>query len=332
MMVAVGTVSCRCFANPVLSKWGIVLVRFDTQFVDMSDGAKLALHSWIPEGDAKAVIVICHGMVEHAKRYDYAARAFAGAGYAVLAHDQRGHGETAGVLDAAGYICDGDGFSRVVLDAREVVASAKTLFPDRKIALLGHSVGSFAAQGFIERFGSEIDAVMLSGTAGPRRAFAAAGFACGKIVEAVKGAKHRSPFLHGLTFGSYNERIPGAKSSFSWISRDEEVVKKRDADPWCTFVPTVAFFRDLTSGLYRIHEKNAMTAIPKELPVLLFSGDADPVGGYGKTVAALAERYKANGMRSVSLRLYPGGRHEMLQETNKDEVIADIIAWLHSIG
>jgi alpha-beta hydrolase superfamily lysophospholipase len=310
----------------------LVLIRCDTQSVGMSDGAKIVLRAWLPEGEAAALIVICHGMIEHAARYDYAARAFAAAGYAVFAHDQRGHGETAGTLDAAGYICDGDGFSRVVLDAKEIVAYAKTLFPGKKVALLGHSFGSFVVQGFAERFGDEIDAAMLSGTAGPRRAFAAAGLACVKIVEAFKGAKHRSPFLMKLTFGSYNARIPDAAGPFAWISRDGEAVKKRDADPWCTFIPTAAFFRALTSGLYRIHEKSAMAAIPRELPILLFSGDADPVGGYGKTVSALAERYRANGMGAVTLRLYPGGRHEMLQETNRDEVIADIIAWLAPLG
>jgi alpha-beta hydrolase superfamily lysophospholipase len=299
-----------------------------TRFVEMTDGAKIALHSWIPQSDARAVMLICHGMIEYARRYDDAARKFAGAGYAVFAHDQRGHGETAGSLENAGYICDGDGFSRAVLDAREIAAFAKTIFPQKKLVLLGHSFGSFVAQGFIEQFGGEIDAVMLSGTAGPRRAFVAAGFACVKLVEAFKGKKYRSQFLHDLTFGSYNARIPDAKSPFDWLSRDEEVVKKHDADPWCSFVPAVAFFRDLTSGLCRIHEKPAMAAIPQGLPALLFSGADDPVGGYGKTVAALAECYKANGMRDVTLRLYPEGRHEMLKELNKDEVIADIVAWL----
>ncbi|GMO39713.1 MAG: alpha/beta hydrolase [Treponemataceae bacterium] len=304
------------------------MINTGTQFIEMTDGAKIALHSWIPDGGVRAVILICHGMIEYAKRYDYAARKFAEAGYAVLAHDQRGHGETAGSLDAAGYICNGDGFSRVVIDVREIAVRAKTMFPQKRIILLGHSFGSFVTQGFIEQFGNEIDAVMLSGTAGPRRAFAAAGLACVKLVGAFKGKKYRSKFLNNLTFGGYNAHIPDAESPFDWLSRDEAVVKKRNADPWNSFVPTVAFFRDLTSGLCRIHEKSAMAAIPKELPALLFSGGDDPVGGYGKTVAALAECYRANGMRDLTLKLYPGGRHEMLRETNKDEVIADIIAWL----
>jgi alpha-beta hydrolase superfamily lysophospholipase len=307
-------------------------MKTETQFIQMSDGARLALHSWLPENPPRAVLLICHGMVEYARRYDYAAARFADEGFAVFAHDQRGHGETAGSLENAGFIAEHDGFSRAVLDAREIAARLKNDFAGKKIALLGHSFGSFVAQGFIEQYGAEIDACILSGTAGPRRALMAAALVLSVAVGAFKGKKYRSMFLRALTFGSYNARIPNAKSFFDWLSRDEEIVRLHDADPWCTFISTAAFTRDLVGGLLRIHAPRAMKAIPRPLPVLLFSGDADPVGGYGKTVSALARIYKANGMTDVTLTLYAQGRHEMLNEINKDQVISDILLWLCQRG
>jgi alpha-beta hydrolase superfamily lysophospholipase len=267
-------------------------------------------------------------MVEYAKRYDYPARMFAQKGFAVFAHDQRGHGETAGTLENAGYICDGDGFTRVVLDVREIVTKIRQQFPGKKITLLGHSFGSFVAQGFIEQYGNDIDACILSGTAGPRVAFMSLALGIIKIVAAFKGEKYRSPFLQQLTFGPYNKRIQNPSSFFDWLSRDGELIKAHDADPWSTFLPSVAFSRDLASGLVRIHQKKAMALIPHALPVLLFAGDADPVGDYGKTIAELANIYRENGIQDVTLKLYPEGRHEMLNEINKDEVISDIVVWL----
>ena len=303
-----------------------------TQFIDTTDGSRLALHSWVPADSPRAVLVICHGMIEYARRYEYTARFFVEQGFAVFAHDQRGHGETAGSLENAGFIAERGGFERAVLDLREVIERVKQEFPGKKTALMGHSFGSFVAQGYIERFGGEIDACVLSGTAGPRRAFMAAAVALTRVVAAFKGRRYRSMFLRALTFGSYNDRIPNAASFFDWLSRDVQVVSRHDADPWCTFVPTTAFSLDLVGGLLSIHAARAMRAIPRALPVLIFGGDADPVGGYGKTVSALAERYKANGMADVTLTLYSGGRHEMLNEINKVQVHQDLLQWLGARG
>jgi alpha-beta hydrolase superfamily lysophospholipase len=300
----------------------------NTQFVEMSDGAKLALHEWKSTDTVKAIIFICHGMVEYAKRYDKTAEAFVQKGYTVFAHDLRGHGETAGTLNNAGYLAPGDGFERSVLDLREIILHIKKEFPEKKIVLLGHSFGSFLAQGYIERFAADIDACILSGTAGPRVAFMSLALIIIKIVAVFKGEKHRSPFLLKITFGAYNKRIKNPVSFYDWLSRDSELVKQHDADPWCTFLSTVAFSRDLASGLVRIHKKSAMALIPRALAVLIFSGGADPVGDYGKSVSDLAARYRANGMADVTLILYPEGRHEMLNEINKAEVIADVAAWI----
>jgi alpha-beta hydrolase superfamily lysophospholipase len=300
----------------------------ETQFFEASDGAKIALYSMNPDIPVRAVILICHGMMEHAKRYEYTAKAFAQRGFAVFAYDQRGHGETAGTLEQAGYIADGDGFARVVQDLHEIHAYVTKLFPGKKNILLGHSFGSFVSQSFIEQYGSETDACVLSGTAGPRPVFLRAGLLVVRAVYALKGGRYRSKFVDAMTFGSYNKKAENSESSFDWLTRDRDEIQKHDADPWCTFLPTTGFFRDLVSGLVRIHKSKAIAAIPAGLPVLLFSGTGDPVGGYGKTVQNLAHRYKKNGMTDVTVTLYPEGRHEMLHEINKDEVIADVLAWM----
>jgi alpha-beta hydrolase superfamily lysophospholipase len=249
----------------------------------------------------------------------------------VYAHDLRGHGETAKDEKDRGYLADNEGFQRVVLDLRECIAVLKSDFPGKKIILFGHSFGSFISQSFIEQFGSEIDACILSGTSGPMGVLVELGRILSSIIILCKGKRYRSKFLHALAFGSYNKRIQKPATGVDWISRDPAEVKKYHDDPDCGFPVTTSFFYDMFTGLCRIHKKAALASIPKTLPLLIMSGTEDPVGAYGKTVSALAGIYRTIGIQDVSLKLYPGGRHEMLSEVNKEEVICDVLAWIEKL-
>jgi alpha-beta hydrolase superfamily lysophospholipase len=148
------------------------------------------------------------------------------------------------------------------------------------------------------------------------------------LIILCKGKRHRSKFLHLLSFGPYVRRIKNPATDVDWVSRDPAEVKKYHEDPDCGFPVTTSFFYDMFTGLHRIHKKAAMEGIPKTLPLLLMSGDEDPVGTYGKTVSALTGIYRTLGIQDVTLTLYPGGRHEMLSEVNKEEVISDVLGWI----
>lgn len=320
----------------------------ETIFIEMSDGEKVALHKWVPEGNIKAVVQLSHGMTEYAQRYSDFAQFLCNNGFAFYAHDHRGHGDTATggvtydvvqtlddknkpVNDNLGYLADDNGFVRVMEDLHTMISICHKDFPNGKVILLGHSFGSFISQYFIENYGSEIDGCILSGTAGPRIALSKAGHFIAKLVIFFKGKRYRSTFLDNICFGSYTKKILHQKTSKDWLSRDESEVDTYIKNPLCGFLCTAGFFADLTGGLSIIHTKKNMEQIPTDLPVFFFAGDADPVGDYGKTIKKLVEIYKANGMKNVSLKLYPEGRHEMLNEFNKEEVMNDILSFIKGL-
>jgi alpha-beta hydrolase superfamily lysophospholipase len=271
---------------------------------------------------------LCHGMMEYGERYGEFAHVLAEGGYLVQAHDQRGHGGTAPRPDDLGFISDTGGFDRVVLDVGELIEGLRAEFPGKPVVLLGHSFGSFVAQAYMERFGGSIDGCILSGTAGPRPLLIKGALALTRVIIAFKGPRYRSPLIRRAAFGTYNDRIADKRTFSDWITRDPAEVAKYRADPWCTFLPTLGFFRDMFTGLAAIHRPAAIAAIPAALPVLLYSGTDDPVGSYGKTVTALARAYRTAGLTDVTVRLYDGGRHEMHHELNRAEVFHDVLEWL----
>lgn len=300
----------------------------ETVFVEMSDGKKVALHTWIPEGDVKAVVQLSHGMAEFAMRYDRFASLCAENGIAFYGHDHRGHGETAANLNELGYLADKDGFQRVVLDVHEMVMKAHKDFPDKPVFLFGHSFGSFVTQSFIEQFGKDITGCVICGSAGPRLPLTRAGHFMAGFIKFFTGAKKRSNFIDNLAFGSYCTHIPEANNGFEWLSRDTEEVKKYMDNPYCGFKCTNEFFYDFFGGLCTIHKKSNMKKIPLDLPVFIISGEEDPVGDWGKTVPQLHAIYKENGIKDLTMKLYPGSRHELLNEINHEEVEKDVLDWI----
>jgi alpha-beta hydrolase superfamily lysophospholipase len=303
----------------------------DTFFLSASDGVKITVHRWIPDGRPAGIIQISHGMAEYAMRYDRFAEAAVAENFAVYAADHRGHGETAGSLAKLGYLADRNGFERVVEDQRELTAEIRKNNPSISVILFAHSFGSFIAQMYIEKYGDGLAGCILSGTRGPDPATVLGGRIMAFLVCLFSGKKKPSPLLTRLSFGACNKRISNPASVNSWISRDESEVEKYDASPWTGFICTAGFYLDLMRGLSLIHRPAAMDLIPKGLPIFILSGTDDPISQYGKTVQALAGIYKGIGIKNVQLTLYEGGRHESLNETNRDEVTRDILSWIHSV-
>ena len=301
----------------------------------MDDGYELSVNRWMPdtEEEIKGVIQLHHGLAEHSLRYDRFGSVLAENGWVLNAYDMRGHGRSAENAEKNGTgifgkLADKKGFDRAVLDLKAVTDNLKNDFPGKKTILMGHSFGSFVSQGFIEEFGSSIDACILCGTAGPRPALVGFGSFFAHLITFFTGKNKIVPLLDKLSFGSYNARIQNPRTEFDWLSANELNVDMYKMDNWCGFPLTASFFCSMTEGLVKIHKSKNMKKIPTSLPVFFIWGSDDPVGSYGATIKKLIEIYKSNGIK-VDFKEYPGDRHEILNENDKETVEKDIIEWVN---
>jgi len=283
---------------------------------------------WWPTDDPRGVVLVAHGASEHGGRYDRFARALNDAGLAAYALDHRGHGETASGPDDLGVFPSPDGWGTVVRDLLTVTRHAKAAHPDVPFVLFGHSMGSLLARTYVLDHADQVDALVLSGTAGDPGAVGRAGHAVALVESRLRGRDTASPLMDRLTFGSFNAKFQPARTRFDWISRDTDVVDAYIDDPLCGFTCSAGFYADLTGAQPRINDAEQISRMPRDLPILLVSGGDDPVGGSGEGVGALAGLYRATGLRDVTCTIYPGARHEILNETNRDQVTADILEWL----
>lgn len=304
----------------------------------MDDGYELCLNRWQPDSDdeIKGVIQLHHGLAEHSLRYDRFGSVLAEQGYVLNAYDMRGHGRTAENADKNGTgifgkLADKKGFDRAVLDLKAVTDNLKQDFPGKKTILMGHSFGSFVVQGFIEEYGNDIDGCILCGTAGPQKLLVAAGSILAHTITFFAGKNKIVPLLEKIAFGSYNDRIKNPRTDHDWLSANELNVDMFRMDNWCGFPLTASFYCSMLEGLSKIHKSHNIKKIPAKLPVFFIYGSEDPVGSYGKTIKALADIYKNNGLNSVELKEYPGDRHEILNENDKEQVENDIINWIGKV-
>lgn len=301
----------------------------DTLDVEATDGTTIFTRRWLPDAAPRAIVLIAHGMAEHSERYDRLAAALTADGLAVFAHDHRGHGRTAAAADH-GYFADAGGFDKVVGDIDAVRAAATGAYPGVPVVLLGHSMGSFLARAYAMSYGDGLAGLVLSGTGGDPGLLGKVGLAVATGEAKIRGRRHTSTLMNTLTFGQYNAKFKPARTEFDWLSRDPDEVDKYVADPLSGNVFTSGFYADLLGGLQRINKDDQVARTPKDLPILLIAGAMDPVGGQGKGVRQVAEQYERCGMRDVTCTTYPGARHEVFNETNRDEVTADLLAWIDS--
>lgn len=299
----------------------------DHGFVKASDGADLWLHRWRPEGAVRGAMLIAHGLAEHSARYERLARALVERGWVVHACDHRGHGRTAKSEAELGFFGARAGWHRVVLDLKEHVEALRKAAPDVPLVFFGHSMGSLLLQRYLARYGRTIDAAVLSGTSGKPPAIAAVGRLVARLQRIRKGPMGRSRLINHLAFGAFNKAFAPNRTEFDWLSRDPAEVDRYVADPKCGFNATIQLWIDLLDAIPTLTHRNAVASMRTDMPVLVFAGDRDPVGDNGKSVAGLVAQWRAAGIQ-VSDKLYPEARHETLNETNRDEVTADLIGWL----
>ncbi|MDQ0214465.1 alpha-beta hydrolase superfamily lysophospholipase [Oikeobacillus pervagus] len=305
------------------------MIREDFSLQTM-DGTDIFCCKWSNPSiqEIHGIVQISHGMAEHVLRYEDFARYLVDRGFIVFGHDHRGHGKTAKKKEEIGYFTDDDGFEQVVRDVKQLTDLIQNDYPSTPIVLFGHSMGSFIARRYVQLFGHQLVGAIFSGTGGDPGFLGKMGLFIAEREGRKKGRRTASPLLDKLSFGHFNKQFKPNRTDFDWLTRDEEQVDLYIADPACGNIFTAGFFADLFTGLLTIHRQEEINKIPKQLPLLLIAGDQDPVGKSGKGVRQVYQQYKKAGMEDVSLKLYEGARHEILNETNREEVFHDIASWI----
>ena len=299
-------------------------------FVDKGN-LQIFVYKWLPDESVqvKGIVQIAHGMAETAARYEGFARALTNEGFCVYANDHRGHGRTAKEVEKLGDLGE-DGFNSMVENMHGLNEKIKEENPILPLFLFGHSMGSFLTQRYICLYGHELNGAILSGSCGKQGIIidVARIIAKGEIKKIGRSGKSHK--LDKLSFGSYNNSFKPNRTAFDWLSRDNKEVDKYIADPFCGTVFTAGFFYDFLGGLKSIADQAKIENVPSDLPIYIFSGDKDPVGKNGKGVLKLVKTYKEHGIMDLTHKLYKDGRHEMLNEINKEEVTFDILKWLNA--
>jgi alpha-beta hydrolase superfamily lysophospholipase len=295
------------------------------------DGVALFVYRWLPDTTPKAVVQIAHGLVEHAGRYARLAQALTRAGYAVYAGDHRGHGRTAPTPADLGFFADRDGWRKCVDDLWWLNQRLATDNAGLPVVLIGHSMGSFMSQHFISEHGEALAGVVLAGSNGKPSRLTVAVDALARLERLRQGPRGRSALVHSLAFGSFNKRFAPVRTEADWISRDSAEVDKYVADALCRFRPTLQLWIDLLDALSEIARPARQARIPKQLPIYIVAGTRDPVSGNGKGLQQLLSAYRSAGLQRVTYRFYPEARHELFNETNRDEVTRELLAWLDEV-
>ena len=285
------------------------------------------VRSWRPDQPARGAVQIVHGMAEHGGRYERLAGALAERGFAVYAHDLPGHGPHA---QARGHFADRRGWRVAIASIREVQRVVQREHAGKPLFMLGHSMGSFLVQHFIADSGSTLSGAVLSASAADLGPLRRLGLALIRAEAALYGRRHPSALGEALSFKAFNLKFRPARTKFDWLSRDASEVDKYAADPHCGFRCSTGLWIDLLDAGGKLGHPNRLQRIPKSLPVLLIAGAEDPVSKGVRGLRALKQQYLQVGLRDVSVKVYPGARHELFNETCRDEVTADLLGWLEN--
>lgn len=283
----------------------------------------------LPDSKPRAVIQIVHGIAEHINRYDDFMLFLANNGFAVAGDDHLGHGQSVTKPEELGFFDEENGWDRVVADVGTLREMMHGEFPNVPYIFFGHSMGSFLTRTYIIQNPEKYDAAIISGTGHQAKALVFAGLAMGNAVVKLHGPRADGKMLNDIAFGTYNKKIAFPMTDFDWLSRDYDNVKRYMADPMCGFVCKASLYRDMLTGVKFVTDQSNIDKMSKEQPIYFMSGDSDPVGDYGKGVDRAYKAFCKAGLHDVMIRLYPGGRHEMLNETNKEQVYQDILNWLN---
>lgn len=309
------------------------MVKREELYFDSRDNeSRIHAVKWIPDSKAPLCILqIIHGMAEYMERYDDFAFAMAKKGILVVGEDHLGHGKTAGENGTYGYFCERDAATVVVRDSHRLKKLTQEQYPGVPYIILGHSMGSFILRNYLWRYGTGIQAAIIAGTGMQPKAVLTAGKVAARVQKLFKDSKYPSGLLNALAFGSYNKRIKANRTVMDWLTKDEKIVDAYIDNPLCGFTFTINGFQTLFELAESVHKKTNLEKMPKLLPVLFISGTEDPVGDYGKGVNKAYRSFIEAGMKNVQMKMYSDARHEILNETEKDNIYEDIYLWISSV-
>lgn len=288
---------------------------------------RIAVYLWKPKEEVRGIVQIVHGMREHMGRYRELAHFLCGYGFAVCGHDHMSHGKSRLPDAAFGYFGETDGPQTLVRDCRRVTRLIQQLAPSLPVFLLGHSMGSFIGKLCVLHNPLVYGGFVCTGTGG-ENSNAPTARALAEFLVRTQGSKQEGRLLDKLTFSGYNRHFRGEDSPSAWLSRDPAIVRGYDTDPLIGRYFTNSGFRDLYDIQMAATRNQWAKRVDKTLPILLMAGSDDPVGNYGQGVLEVYNRLQQAGVRDVELHLYEGARHEVLNETNRADVYADLLLWL----
>ncbi len=299
-------------------------------FTYPSSDKKTQIHAiaWKPAGEPLAILQISHGMVEFVERYDDFANYLAQHGYYVVGNDHLGHGASVTSDAEHGFFAQPDGNACVIADIHALRQLTQGQFPNLPYFMLGHSMGSFLLRQYIQEYGEGLSGAIIMGTGSQPGIMLSAGKALCRISAAFRGWHYVSTFIDKISFGSFNKQFEPARTTADWLTKDEERLDSYRSHPWCSFAFTVNGYYHMFCGIQKAQNPTRMQQIPKNLPLFLVSGDCDPVGHNGKDVTQVYNIYRNAKLADVRIKLYENDRHEILNETDRDAVCADLWAWM----
>lgn len=300
------------------------------EFYFPSSDGQTRIHGiiWRPETEVKAVLQICHGMVEYIDRYDGFASYLAERGVCVTGHDHLGHGKSVQSEEHLGFFHETHGNQYVITDIHKLRRMTEKEYAGIPYFMMGHSMGSFLLRQYLTMRAEGLAGAIIMGTGSMPYGLLKAGQTVCRVIAAAKGWKHRSDFVNRLGMGGYNKQFEPSESTKDWITSDDEMRKKYEADPLCSFTFTVNGYYQMFEGMKTLTRRGAAGKLPKELPVFFVSGAEDPVGANGEGVAEVFHKYQAAGLMDVTMKLYPEKRHEILNETDRGNVYEDLYQWV----
>ncbi len=302
-------------------------MNYDTFTIKLNDGLNIHLHRWVPQNPDKLLFLI-HGSVEHAKRYEHFAKALNEKGFVVIAPDHRGHGLTAKESGIFSHFGDNDGFVRAVQDTSQILDHIIALYPDLPKAVFGHSLGSFMTRMLISQRGNEFKAAILSGTSRGNTLELKGGIMLAGLWSLFTDKNIPNQKFNDFLWGQINAKVKNRKGTLDFINSDEKEVEKYVADPLNGNTITIEFGIQMSKALLMVRKKEVFRNTPGKLNILLASGADDPLANKGKDIELIARKYKEAGVKNVTVKLYSGARHEIINEPIKDMVIGDMINWL----
>lgn len=290
------------------------------------DNLELDVTIFTPETEIKGIFQISHGMAEHKERYFEFMKFLTNAGYVTIINDHRGHGNSVKNKEDLGYFYDTTA-TYIVEDLHQITNYIKQLYPNKKVILFGHSMGSMVVRKYIKKYDDEINKLIVCGSPS-KNPYAKIGLNFARMIEKNKGEKYRSKFIQKLAFGNYNNSFKNVNSGNSWICANEQTVQKYDKDELCGFIFTANGFQNLFNLMIDIYDNKEWNLANKELPILFIAGSGDPVIINKRKWIDSQEFLRKIGYKNIKNKLYDGLRHEILNEENKEEIYGDILKFI----